>query len=319
MQLEIQQPGKTLEEVYTSDDFYLGRDAKRTSQTTPIVVLLKSSKGREMYLRVILTASNKLVITTPFLLLNHTPLDLTLRECTTKGEITSTRANANYYELPRNMNKPFVACPKDYAKGKEDFFVSLYTSEFSAKAVPLHVQQRGLILMMGVDNKGKAREITSIEDARKMEEKGMQVIHLAYLSKIQEMGYLLVEISPRWVVVNRSAFPLYVSGNRHVSLNAAEVQAAAQAVLEAKKAEDPEKRSIRSGGSSTALDDEVHKIQRGLEQLVDNSSFRMSVKDTVLVEPDTAWSFTEHSITWKRMGTICTLHPIRPPRSTVYQ
>ena len=138
------------------------------------------------------------------------------------------------------MNSSVAASPMGI-KDSEDFFVNIYYQQYCGTCVPLHAQQRGVVILQACTGakatKSKVSSSSCSGTTRKKSDAasassssaaaarvGPTVIHLAYSSQVDSCGSLLVTIVPRWVVVNRSHLPLYVAPSTYNGMTAKEVR-----------------------------------------------------------------------------------------------
>nr|CAJ2470207.1 unnamed protein product [Leishmania braziliensis] len=193
-------------------------------------IILRSQYRRQLVIRASLVANNcNIMFSTPYVLLNHSPISLRLRECTRRGENRLYKAEPNYSVLSAEMNASIAACPMKISKS-ENFFVNLYHKEYRGTCIPLHAQQRGVVLMQNHNSSAA----TGSRDPKKGTASsahipGPPVIHLAYSSQVDPSGSLLVIITPRWMLVNRSHLSLYAAPSTYSGITAKE--AAATAVM----------------------------------------------------------------------------------------
>lgn len=230
-------------------------------------ISLRSQLHRELVIHVVYAPGRgSVVFATPYVLLNHSPLSLTLRECTRDGVNKLYDAERNFSVLHPEMNSSVAASPMGI-KDSEDFFVNIYYQQYCGTCVPLHAQQRGVVILQDCTGakatKSKVSSSSCSGTSRKKSDAasassssaaaarvGPTVIHLAYSSQVDSCGSLLVTIVPRWVVVNRSHLPLYVAPSTYNGMTAKEVSAAASTAMVAS-------RHRRNGGEGGAAETEV--------------------------------------------------------------
>ncbi|KAG5482531.1 hypothetical protein CUR178_05671 [Leishmania enriettii] len=246
-------------------------------------VTLRSQHRRQLVIRASLVTNNcSVTFSTPYVLLNHSPVPLTLRECTRSGENRLYEAEPNYSFLSPEMNASIAACPMGIRKS-EEFFVNLYNGEYRGTCVPLHAQQRGVVIMQtttaSVNRKkgtlafscsgsgGKRKNSVSSAHAP-----GPKVIHLAYCSQVDPNGSLLVIFTPRWMLVNRSHLPLYAAPSTYSGITAKEAAAAAttavMAAAQQKRAEGGDGGGPPAVGASAQEQEEVDAMTHALQEMV---------------------------------------------------
>ncbi|CBZ25256.1 conserved hypothetical protein [Leishmania mexicana MHOM/GT/2001/U1103] len=206
-------------------------------------VILRSQYRRQLIIRALLVTNNcSIMFSTPYVLLNHSPIPLTLRECSRSGENRVYEAEPNYSVLNAEMNASIAACPMKIRKS-EDFFVNLYHKEYRGTCVPLHAQQRGVVVMQQCSSKAGSKE-KSPAAASSSSKKGTApsahipgptVIHLAYSSQLDPNGSVLVVITPRWVLVNRSHLHLYAAPSTYSGMTAREAAAVTEVMVAAQQ------------------------------------------------------------------------------------
>ncbi|CUF52755.1 Hypothetical protein, putative [Bodo saltans] len=149
-------------------------------------------------------------IHTPYAIVNHTPFDLELNEVTSGGRFgTGAGRKKNFSKLPAMMKEAAPVLPDD----EDKFFGMLsYTNPTtglvfsSPNELPLHVP--------GVVSQAPLFHIAS-----------QQVMHLVFLTWVDTVGTRVVELSCRWVLVNRLDRPLFVGQlvNQNIVMNCVEV------------------------------------------------------------------------------------------------
>ncbi|CAJ1987669.1 N-inal region of Chorein a TM vesicle-mediated sorter [Leishmania donovani] len=207
-------------------------------------VILRSQYRRQLVIRASLVTNNcSIMFSTPYVLLNHSPIPLTLRECTRSGENRLYEAEPNYSVLNAEMNASIAACPMDIRKS-EDFFVNLYHKEYRGACVPLHAQQRGVVIMQHCSAKAGDKQKLPPAASSSSKKKGTApsahtpgptVIHLAYSSQVDPNGSVLVTITPRWVLVNRSHLHLYAAPSTYSGITAREAAAVTEVMVAAQQ------------------------------------------------------------------------------------
>lgn len=252
------------------------------------LVTLRSS-DRKMVVRATY-ANNALRVTTPFCLLNHTPIPLTVRECDANGDIRGVHFERNYSVLHPNMNACIAAAPKD--AGKDTFFINLYSGSFSAKRIPLHVQQQGVILledaMAAKDAKaaGAAKSRGGHTSNPNTTPQSREVMHLAYSSRLDESGAILITLTPRWVVANKSRLPLYIAPSEYGGVSGQEASAAAAAVLESEAAEE---QNAKTASSPSETQKDIDAFKNVLQSLGHSDALRLrDPSQALVVAPETA-------------------------------
>ncbi|GET87435.1 hypothetical protein, conserved [Leishmania tarentolae] len=204
-------------------------------------IVLRSQHRRQLVIRAMIVANNgSIMFSTPYVLLNHSPIPLTLRECTRKGENRLYEAEPNYSVLNAKMNASIAACPMDIRKS-ENFFVNLYYKEYQGTCVPLHAQQRGLVIMQPCSSAAvRKKELSKAAGSRSKKgtapsahASGPTVIHLAYSSQVDPNGAVLIIITPRWVIVNRSHLTLYAAPSTYSGITAREAAAVTEVMVAA--------------------------------------------------------------------------------------
>lgn len=303
-------------------------------------VMLRSSEGRELVVRATYMAStNSITFNAPYALLNHSPLHLTLGECKRNGEIKPLKTQPNFGTLPPHMNACIAASPID-ARKSEDFYMNFYHKDYMAACVPLHAQQRGLILLVPTKKnrdtttassssakKGKTRSTASASagDATAKVARPPAALHLAYSSVVDANGTLLVTITPRWVLVNRTELTLYAAPLSFSGLNATE--AAAEVLLATQTS------SATSGAANTSASSSpgapraaaaaVSSSKSGSNQIVPSASVGASASSSpdpvafiVPLGPQTATPLLETPLC--QDGAAYHLHVLQSPTAPLY-
>jgi vacuolar protein sorting-associated protein 13A/C len=255
-------------------------------------ISLRSQFRRELLIHAVYVPSKgSVVFTTPFVLLNHSPLALTLRECTPDGANKLYDAEPNYSVLHPEMNASVAAAPMGI-KDSENFFVNIYHEEYRGTCVPLHAQQRGVVILQdcgaakAAKSKASSTSCSGGGSAKKRSDGtstaaeakiGPIVIHLAYSSEVDPCGSLLVRFAPRWIVVNRSHLPLYVAPSTYNGITAKEASAAATAAMMAsqQKHGDGANAGAKPGASPPGLpawQQKVDEMKNALQEMVAGKS-----------------------------------------------
>nr|CCC92317.1 conserved hypothetical protein [Trypanosoma congolense IL3000] len=172
-----------------------------TLSTRPTCLTLHAQSATSKELRIKVRYRNsKVILSTPYCVVNFTPLPLQLRECNSSGEEIS-RVDTNFTHLPSNMMRAYPASPR--SAEAEKFFVNIRIFDFEALAIPFHVQGRGVIVL-----ESKA---SSSSGGRGGAGTGVKLFHLMYLAKVDMYGSCFVTIAPRWTIVNRTMRQLYIA------------------------------------------------------------------------------------------------------------
>ncbi|KAG5508787.1 hypothetical protein JKF63_05286 [Porcisia hertigi] len=227
------QPAKEEEE----EEIFTTLIPTAVSRDKPFIIL-RSRQQRQLVIRATyVTNSSTVTFSTPYVLLNHSPIPLTVRECTRSGENRMYEAEPNFSVLDANMNASIAACPMNIRKS-EEFFVNLYHKGYRGTCVPLHAQERGVVIMESGSARADRKKGSSSTDRSSGGDKkkgtvstastpAPTVIHLAYSSQVDPNGSVLVIITPRWVLVNRSSLPLYAAPSTYGGITAEAAAAAA--------------------------------------------------------------------------------------------
>ncbi|KAG5504216.1 hypothetical protein JIQ42_06048 [Leishmania sp. Namibia] len=297
-------------------------------------VTLRSQHRRQLVIRASLVTNNcSVTFSTPYVLLNHSPIPLTLRECARSGENRLYEAEPNYSVLSPEMNASIAACPMGIHKS-EDFFVNLYHGEYRGTCVPLHAQQRGVVIMQtttaSVNRKKGTRAASCSGSGGKRKNSvasahapGPKVIHLAYCSQVDPNGSLLVIFTPRWMLVNRSHLPLYAAPSTYSGITAKEAAAAAttavMAAAQQKRAEGGDGDGPPAVGALAQEQKEVDAMTHALQEMVTEGGIVFlsdAPTEVVALPPQSATPLLETPFCGPEIGY--NLHILQSPLAPLY-
>ncbi|KPA77884.1 hypothetical protein ABB37_06676 [Leptomonas pyrrhocoris] len=305
------------------------------SEDSPYISL-RSQLRRELLIHAVYVPSKGSVIfTTPFVLLNHSPLSLTLRECKPDGSNKLYDAEPNFSVLHPEMNASVAATPMDIRKG-ENFFVNVYHEQYRGTCVPLHAQQRGVVILQDTTapKAAKSKAFSSCSGGSKKRSDsgstaatakvGPTVIHLAYSAQVDPCGSLLVTFAPRWVVVNRSHLPLYVAPATYNGITAEEASAVATtAVVASQQKECDGAKAAEAAAcppaSPTQQQQKMDDIKSALQEMVaENSVVFLSDAPTqvIALPPYSATPFYETPLCAPEVGY--NIHVLQSPLAPLY-
>ncbi|CAG9572113.1 conserved hypothetical protein [Leishmania major strain Friedlin] len=293
------------------------------------LVILRSQYRRQLVIRASLVTNNcSIMFSTPYVLLNHSPIPLTLRECTRSGENRLYEAEPNYSVLSAEMNASIAACPMDIRKS-EDFFVNLYHKEYRGACVPLHAQQRGVVIMQHCSAKAGGKQKLPAAASSSSKKKGTApsahtpgptVIHLAYSSQVDPNGSVLVTITPRWVLVNRSHLHLYAAPSTYSGITAREAAAVTEVMAAAQQ------KHSKAGGGDAPLptgtpmpQQDMDAMKHALQEMVteDGIVFLSDAPTQVMaLPPHSATPLLETPLCGPEIGY--NLHILQSPLAPLY-
>ncbi|SCU67195.1 N-terminal region of Chorein, a TM vesicle-mediated sorter/Integral peroxisomal membrane peroxin, putative [Trypanosoma equiperdum] len=172
---------------------------KLKPRTTHVVLRAQLGDSRELRINV-RCKDNKIVLSTPYSIVNFAPLPIELRECSSSG-VEIPCAGTNFRFLPKQMKSAYPASPQ--SADAREFFVNVHIMDYEARAIPLHVQDSSAIVLGERMDKGSAERGTS--------NRGPILFHLMCTMQVDMYGSRFVTIVPRWTIVNRTPRDLYVA------------------------------------------------------------------------------------------------------------
>ncbi|KAH8609144.1 putative Vacuolar sorting associated 13 protein C terminal [Trypanosoma vivax] len=170
------------------------------------VLTLKSTIDDSQMSVIARYADHKVTLSTPYSIVNFSPLDMEVRECTESGALVQPK-NMNFNLLPGSMQTAYAAAPNDV--DSKEFFVTVTVSSFTSAAVPLHLQDRGTIILELRDS-AKLSNHKKGGRSRGDDVGENNVLQFMYSTQIDMYGSRFVTIVPRWIIVNRTPRPLYI-------------------------------------------------------------------------------------------------------------
>ena len=133
-------------------------------------------------------SGSELTLFAPFAIVNHTPLPLRLVEKT-----KASQRMTNWEFLPAGMSVPMPVVPTDVQE----------TPELMTKVQALgHYETRDYVPLHAVETAGQIELLTPGDKS---------TLQFSYYSSITATGSMLITIVPRWVVVNRTPWPLHAA------------------------------------------------------------------------------------------------------------